>query len=335
MQWHLPITIKEPSKKLVYSDKILLAGSCFTEHIGNGLQELKFNVLQNPHGILFGVDAICQSLEDYISNRKYTEQDLFELNGVWNSWDHHSIFSNTNVSIALEQINLSIEKAHVFLKNANYLVLTLGSSFCYRLTAQAQLAGKHTNESVANCHRAPASWFNKELLPIRVMVDRLASCLLALQQLNPTLQTIITVSPVRHIRDGVQENNRSKARLFETIQQLEEKGIPLHYFPAYEIVIDVLRDYRFYDIDLVHPNFAATDYVIEQFLNKWLEKEALDLAGQIKKLRTAFRHRPQHVDSPSHQSFIKQQYQRLLELKSAHPFLDFTEELEHFSTSPS
>lgn len=335
MQWHLPILVKEPVKKINYQDKILLLGSCFTEHMGNGLKDLKFNVLQNPHGILFGVDAICKALEDYILNKKYTALELFELNGVWSSWDHHSCYASTDSSQAVLQMNASIEKGHNFLKQANYLILTLGSSFCYRLTNEATLAGKSNGDTVANCHRAPASWFKKELLSIETMVNRLTSCIQSIRQINPSVQVIITVSPVRHIRDGVQENNRSKARLFETIQQLEEKGIPLYYFPAYEIVVDVLRDYRFYDIDLVHPNFAATDYVIEQFLNTCIDKEALDLASQIKKLRTAFRHRPQHVDSPSHQSFLKQQYQRLLELKSTHPFLDFTEELEHFSTSPS
>ena len=333
MQWHLPITFKDSVNKINYQNKILLVGSCFTEHMGNGLKELKFDVLQNPHGILFGLDAICKALEDYISNKKYTTQDLFQLNSVWNNWDYHSAYSSTDSSQALSQMNDSIEKAHAFLKQTDYLILTLGSSFCYRLTNQAMVAGKCVGDTVANCHRAPASWFKKELLPIEIMVTRLTKCLQAIRQLNPSLQTIITVSPVRHIRDGVQENNRSKARLFETIQQLEEKGVSINYFPAYEIVIDVLRDYRFYDIDLVHPNFAATEYVIEQFLNTWLESETLELSGQIKKLRTAYRHRPQHASSSQHQSFKQQQYQRVLDLKSLIPFLDFSEELAHFSSS--
>lgn len=330
MHWHLPISLIEPPNKINYQDKILLLGSCFTEHIGNGLKELKFGVAQNPHGILFGVDAICKSLEDYVTNKKYTAQELFEWNGIWNSWDHHSYYSTIDSSQALLQINASIEQAHAFLKQTNYLILTLGSSFCYRLTDQAMLAGKKVGDTVANCHRAPASWFSKELLSIEMMVNRLTNCLQAIQQINPSVQTIVTVSPVRHIRDGVQENNRSKARLFETIQQLEERGVSIHYFPAYELVIDILRDYRFYDIDMVHPNFAATEYVIEQFLNTWLETKTLELAAQIKKLRTAFRHRPQHANSSQHRLFQQQQYQRVLELKAMAPYIDFSEELAHF-----
>lgn len=331
MQWHLPISIKSPARKIAYQDKILLAGSCFTEHIGKGLSDLKFDVLQNPHGILFGVDAICQSLEDYLSSRKYTVQDLFHLNGVWNCWNHHSIFSDIDSERALEKINNSIASAHSFLKQSNYIVLTLGSSFCYQLTDEAQLAGKKNGELVANCHRAPASWFTKKLLSVDWMVERLGSCITKLREINPSIQVMVTVSPVRHIRDGVQENNRSKARLFETIQQLEEKGFPIYYFPAYELVVDVLRDYRFYDIDLVHPNFAATEYVIEQFMKSCVETSSQELANEIKKLRTAFRHRPQHRNTSQHKEFLQQMFQKAKQLQSAYPFLDFSAEVSYFS----
>lgn len=331
MQWHLPISINAPDRKIAYQDKLLLTGSCFTEHIGKGLSDLKFDVLQNPHGILFGVDAICQSLEDYLSVKKYTTQDLFHLNGVWNCWNHHSVFSDTMPDRALEKINNSITNASNFLKQSDHIVLTLGSSFCYRLTAEAQLASKKEGGSVANCHRAPALWFTKELLPVEWMVERLGTCISKLRELNPSLQVILTVSPVRHIRDGVQENNRSKARLFETIQRLEEKGFPIYYFPAFEIVVDVLRDYRFYDIDLVHPNFAATDYVIEQFMKNCVDSSSQELANEIKKLRTAFRHRPQHGGTTQHKEFLNQMFQKAAQLQSAYSFLDFSAELSYFS----
>lgn len=332
MQWHLPISIKSPAQKISYQNKILLVGSCFTEHIGKGLSDLKFDVFQNPHGILFGVDAICQSLEDYLSSRKYTSQDLFHLNEVWNSWNHHSIFSDIDSDRALLKINNSISNAHNFLKQSDFIVLTLGSSFCYQLTEDAQLAGKKGGEPVANCHRAPATWFNKKLLSVDWMVERLGSCITKLKEINPTIQVIVTISPVRHIRDGVQENNRSKARLFETIQQLEEKGFPIYYFPAFELVVDVLRDYRFYDIDLVHPNFAATEYVIEEFMKSCVEPSSQELSKEIKKIRTAFRHRPQHRNTSQHKEFLQQMFQKSKQLQSAYPFLDFSAELSYFST---
>lgn len=331
MQWALPITIHSPEEKISYQDKILLAGSCFTEHIGNGLKDLKFHVEQNPHGILFGVDAICQALEDYTLNRVYTKDDLFCLHGLWHSWNHHSRFSATDSAATLLAINDSIQRTHNFLQQTSCLILTLGSSFCYQLTPEAALASKRVGETVANCHRAPAAWFSKKLLSVSEMVSRLTACISSLRQINPALQLIITVSPVRHIRDGVQENNRSKARLFETIQQLNEKNIQHYYFPAFELVIDVLRDYRFYDIDLVHPNFAATDYVIEQFMQTCVHEESMMLAQQIKKLRIAFRHRPQHATTLQHQQFIAQQLQLAQSLQSRYAALDFSEEIRHFS----
>jgi hypothetical protein len=333
MQWTLPISILSPQKKISYSDNILLAGSCFTEHIGNGLKDIKFRVEQNPHGILFGVDAICQALEDYIANRVYTPDDLFFLNGLWYSWNHHSKFAATDPADALDTINDSIQRTHAFLQKTNYLVLTLGSSFCYQLTEQALLGSKNVGESVANCHRAPAAWFTKKLLTVSEMVSRLTRCITLLHSINPSIQLIFTVSPVRHIRDGVQENNRSKARLFETIQQLEENNIQLYYFPAYEIVIDVLRDYRFYDIDLVHPNFAATEYVIEKFMQNCVDEESVVLAQQLKKLRIAFRHRSQHAATSQHQQFLLQQLQIAQTLQSRYPTLDFSEEIKHFTVS--
>ncbi|NBX10957.1 MAG: GSCFA domain-containing protein, partial [Chitinophagaceae bacterium] len=190
---------------------------------------------------------------------------------------------------------------------------------------------KKNGELVANCHRAPASWFTKKLLSVDWMVERLGSCITKLREINPSIQVMVTVSPVRHIRDGVQENNRSKARLFETIQQLEEKGFPIYYFPAYELVVDVLRDYRFYDIDLVHPNFAATEYVIEQFMKSCVETSSQELANEIKKLRTAFRHRPQHRNTSQHKEFLQQMFQKATQFQSTYPFLDFSAELSYFS----
>ncbi len=212
----IDINIKKLDPPINYRDKIMLTGSCFTEHIGNALLGLKFSVLQNPNGILFGPDSVCKSLLSYVQNKNYDEKDLFQLNEVWHSWQHHSRFSNINAEEAVRGINGSQQAAHDFLKKAGWLIITLGSSFTYRLTQFAEQGeGKErsSGEAVANCHRAPANWFTKELLETGTIKEMLEDCLKQLKQFNPGLKFIFTVSPVRHIRDGVVENNRSKARL--------------------------------------------------------------------------------------------------------------------------
>ena len=332
MQWHIPISIKAPDATIKYGDKILLIGSCFTEHIGKGLADLKFEVLQNPHGILFGPDAVCKSVNSYCYNKLYSEKDIFSIDEIWYSWDHHSRFAATDPSVCLEKINNSQKTAHQFIKSANWLIVTLGSSFCYRLTENASLGSHEIGERVANCHRAPANWFLKELLSVQEIVQLLKETFHNFRAQNPVGNIILTVSPVRHIRDGVQQNNRSKARLFEAIQLLEEQGEDFYYFPAYELVIDVLRDYRFYDIDLVHPNFAATEFVLEKFMETCMDEKTGSLSQQIKKLMIAYRHRPQQPDTKQHRHFMEQQLHKAKSLQDQFPYLNLQEEIAYFSS---
>jgi len=330
MQWQLPISIKRPDKLISYGERILLVGSCFTEHIGSGLEELKFSVLQNPHGILFGPDAVCQSITSYINNKEYRSEDLFYWQESWHSWDHHSRFSATEKEQCLIGINSAQQEAHQFITQADWLIVTLGSSYCYRLTEKAERAAYPLRYGVANCHRAPQQWFSKELLSVEEIVSMLRDCFLNFYRLRPEARIIVTVSPVRHSRDGLVENNRSKARLFEALQQLEEQKIPFYYFPAFELVVDVLRDYRFYDIDLVHPNYSATNYVLEQFMEHCVSKEAMSLAEQIKKLVMAMRHRPRMPKTQQHLAFLKQHYDMALSLHEQYPAIDLNLELAFF-----
>jgi hypothetical protein len=329
MDFVINIDLKKLTRPVTYRDKILLLGSCFTEHIGNALASTKFSVLQNPNGILFDPASVCRSLLSYIENKQYSEADLFQLNEVWHSWQHHSRFSNINAKEAVETINLSQQKAHAFLKEANWLIITLGSSFSYRLTKSAE--GNIEGNSVANCHRAPAKWFDKHLLETEETISSLENCYQQLMQFNPGLNIILTVSPVRHIRDGVIENNRSKARLIESVHHLISKHDNLFYFPAYELVIDVLRDYRFYDIDLAHPNYTATEFVLEKFAETCIDEFSQELMHEIKKIMIARKHKSFQPETKAHQEFLKTHLEKVKILQEEYPFLDLKEEMAYFS----
>jgi len=327
----LNIDLKKLAPSVSYQDKIMLVGSCFTEHIGNALGELKFQVLQNPNGILFGPDAVCKTLLSYVDNKKYTKADLFQLNEVWNSWQHHSRFSTINADEAISIINESQQVAHQFLKQADWLIITLGSSFIYKLTQLADTTSQSIGDAVANCHRAPANWFTRKMLEIEDIKLMLEDCLKQLKKFNPKLKFIFTVSPVRHIRDGVVENNRSKARLIESVHYIDAKFESAYYFPAYELVIDVLRDYRFYDIDLVHPNYPATKFVLEKFAESCIDEETRLLMQEIKKIVIARKHKPFHPQTKAHQQFLISHFEKANVLQKKYPFLNLEDELVYFS----
>ena len=333
MDFMVDLDLKKLPVPIGYRDKILLIGSCFTEHIGNTLAELKFPVLQNPHGILFDPDSVCKSLVSYVENRRYTEADLFQLNEVWNSWQHHSRFSGIDRKASLLRINESQQQAHEFLREANWIIITLGSSFSYRLTAAAE--GGTSGTGVANCHRAPAQWFDKHLMEIEETVAALDQCYHRLMRFNPNLRILFTISPVRHLRDGVVENNRSKARLIESVHHMVGKFDRLHYFPAYELVIDVLRDYRFYDIDLAHPNYMATDYVLKRFAGSCIEPEAQELMQEVKKIVTARKHRAFQPDTTAHRQFLSTHAHKVRHLMEKYPFLDLSAERAYFEQDAS
>jgi hypothetical protein len=234
-------------------------------------------------------------------------------------------------------INEAQEKAHRFLKEADWIIITLGSAFSYRLTGTAlekagaleSLQGQAVG--VANCHRAPAQWFDKHLSGIDEIIALLDITYHRLLQFNPRLNILFTISPVRHIRDGVIENNRSKARLLEAVHHLVGKFDKLHYFPAYELVIDVLRDYRFYDTDLVHPNYMATEYVLEKFAETVIDDESQKLMQEIKKIVIARKHKAFQPKTRAHGEFLRAHFEKTKQLQAKYPFLDLNEALAYFS----
>ena len=324
MDLMLNLSIPKSSKEITHQHKILSVGSCFTEHIGNALVDYKFNVLQNPNGILFDPMSVCSSLVSYIKPKRYIQEDLFSLNELWHSWNHHSRFSHTDPQMALEKINESQEVAHAFLKEADWLIITLGSAFTYKLV-------EHNFQSVANCHRAPAQWFQKHLSTLDDIIARLDNTIHQLFHFNRKLNIIFTISPVRHIRDGVVDNNRSKARLIEAVHHLVNKFDKLYYFPSYELVIDILRDYRFYAEDMVHPNYLATDFVLQHFIKTYMSEATLSLIEELKKLAIARKHRSAHPGTEAHKKFLQSHLAKTKALAEQYPYLKLDTELTYFS----
>jgi hypothetical protein len=286
------------------------------------LVQHKFRVLSNPHGILFNPLSVAQSIDSYIDGRQYTQADLFYLNELWNSWDHHTRFSDTDAAAALEKINRSQAAAATMVREAGYVIITLGSAFQYFLRE----SGRH----VANNHRAPAQWFEKRLLPIEEIVAVMQQTLQRLRAVNPGVHIIFTISPVRHIRDGVVDNNRSKARLIEAVHTLCANITDSYYFPAYELVIDILRDYRYYDIDFVHPNYLATSYVWEQFVQACIHADTRALMKQVQEITTARNHRTRFPQTEAHKKFMESYAAKTEALARQLPQLDFGEERAYF-----
>ena len=339
MEFMLDIPLARSAKTISHQHKILSIGSCFTEHIAGALKDLKFDVLQNPNGILFDPASVCASLLSYIDNKQYGEEEIFQLNELWQSWQHHSRFSGIEKEAVLSSINSSQNQAHSFLQDCDWLIITLGTSFSYRLIQISQNeTGKEGGEfsqkapsfPVANCHRAPAKWFHKHLMTVAEIVEALDNTIHQLFSFNKKLNIIFTISPVRHVRDGVVDNNRSKARLIEAVHHLVSKFDRLYYFPAYELVIDILRDYRFYSEDMVHPNYLATDFVLDKFLSAYTTEDTQTLIEEIKRVIIARKHKPSHPTTQAHKKFLHANIEKLKNLKEQYPSISFEEELDFF-----
>ncbi|MEO8762797.1 MAG: GSCFA domain-containing protein [Ginsengibacter sp.] len=323
MELLLPFHVTPSTNKIAYTDKVFFIGSCFSEKIAGKMKGLKFNVLQNPNGILYDPLSISAALVSYIENRQFAESDLFSLDGLWHSWQHHSAFSGMDKEPVWININQARAEAYRFLATASWLIITPGTSYNYSL--------KKTGEPVANCHKAPQELFEKKLLPVEEIIRHLSNALLKAKALNPQLSIIFTISPVRHTRDGVVENNRSKARLIEAVHYLKENIEGIFYFPAYELVIDVLRDYRFYKSDLVHPSGTAIEFVFETFCKTFIDEQGKKLLQEIEVMASAMNHKPFQKESAAHKKFMQAQLQKVEKIKSRFPLLDFSIEEKYFS----
>lgn len=295
MELILPFALKPPGRQISIKDQLLLLGSCFAEEIGDKMMQRRFRVLMNPHGILYNPASLAIALQDYVQNRVYTRADLFQRDGLWHSFHHHGRFSQSRPEKTLESINHAIEKTHLVLKEAQWLVVTFGSAYVYH--------HKKTGQPVGNCHKVPSAEFDKILITIPAITGIWQEQIEALKKFNPHLSILFTISPVRYVRDGLIGNNRSKAILIDAVHRLLETNKNCFYFPAYEIVIDQLRDYRFFKEDLVHPNQLAIDYVWEKFSQNMCDAATQQFLAEYEPLLKGLQHRAFQEETAEHQNF--------------------------------
>ncbi len=303
---------------ITHQSGVCLMGSCFAEHIGEQLEGAKFNLLQNPFGILYNPISIAESLERIVANKSYVISDLVEQSGRWVSFAHHGRFADLDATLALKKINESLEVAHRFLKEAKVLFISLGTAKVYRL--------KESNRIVANCHKFPASNFEHLLLEKSDIVTVFAKAINQLKSFNPQLNIIFTVSPVRHLRDGFVENQWSKSTLLLAVKTLQSKFSSVGYFPSYELMLDDLRDYRFYESDLLHPNRLAVEYIFSYFDKLYFDDATRKVIQDVQKIRKAVEHRPFNPLSEAYQTHLKRTIQKINEAEQQYPFLDFRAE---------
>ncbi len=329
MQFRLELNPTPSSVKLIPGERIALMGSCFTTHMAARLRTAKFPVLENPFGIVFNPITIAYQIGMLLERRKFANEDLFEANELFNSWHFHGSFSMPDANNALEAMNGAVTSGHDFLQTADWLILTLGSAFTYRLHEGS--ANAETGYAVANCHKVAANRFIHSIEPVQLLKVRLKEAVEACRKTNPAVKIVFTISPVRHYREGLIENNRSKSALHLAVMDLCNEMANTHYFPAYELVIDDLRDYRFYAEDLVHPNYAATDYVWEKFTNAYFDEAGKIFLDEIQQLRLAVQHKPHHPGSALHQKFRSKMLDYSKNLQKKYPVLDFRDEICFFS----
>ncbi len=311
IRYSLGIRVEPYQKPMHYKDKIALMGSCFTENIGKKLNDYYFNTMLNPNGIVFNPISLAEPFRRQFNQIAYAESDLIYNNDRWASWFHHGKFSNESKEILLATINHEQKVFEQFISEAQWLVITFGTAWVYHFLPEQLL--------VANCHKVAGQQFEKRLLEVDEIVMCWQKIITQLKAINPSLQIIFTVSPVKHLRDGVAENTVSKATLHLAIDKLV--GNQVSYFPAYELVNDDLRDYRFYEPDGAHPNTMAIDYVFEKFCSSVVSHEANEIMPALDAYNRLKHHRPLS-DSESNQSFLHQKLEaKRLELIAQFPEL--------------
>ena len=307
---------------LSYTDRFQVMGSCFAENIGQRLRESGFNTVQNPFGVVYNPASIVRSLIRLMRSEPFQSEELVLHEGLYHSFNHHGSFSGSEPEEVLKHINAAYWNAANSLKDTNRLILTLGTSWVYTL--------KDTDQVVSNCHKFPSGHFNHHRLSVDDIVDECTYAFDWLFQWNPELRIVLTVSPIRHQRDGFHANTISKSILLLAVEALVETFPQVCYYPSYELMMDDLRDYRFYADDMVHPSTLATNYIWDHFSESFFSKQTREMAKQVQQIRKAMEHRPFRPDESAYRRFAQKNLAAIEGLLISEPSLNLTEEKVFF-----
>ena len=321
MNFTTQITIPKNPNPIDYHSKIISLGSCFAENMGEKFVYFKFQNTVNPFGIIFNPVSIEKLIERVVNNQIFTEKDIFFHNERWHCFEVHSDLSNSNAQELLQKLNAILKETKQHITEVTHFIITYGTSWVYR--------NVESQEIVANCHKVPQKYFQKEILSIETIENSIKNTIALVQNINPKCHFIFTISPVRHLKDGFVENQLSKAHLISAIHKIlnNPAGIPPSgargLFPSYEIVMDELRDYRFYGQDMLHPNQVAIDYIWEKFRESTINENAFETMDEVEKIQKALAHKPFDVNSESHQKFILKLQNKMKVLQKEYPFINF------------
>jgi len=317
MKFRTEIKAEKSIFSIDHSSKIVFIGSCFSENISKKLSEVCIPEISNPFGVVYNPASLAATLNVLIENKEYTEKDLGFYNDLWFSWDHHSSFSGAKKYEVLQKINDKIHKSASFLKRSNFLFLSFGTAWIYRL--------KENQKIVSNCHKHPAAIFQRELLTVDHIVSEYSGLINKLKDDNPGINIIFTISPVRHWKDGAHGNQISKSILQLAVEEIVRNTDATAYFPSYEYLIDDLRDYRFYAEDLVHPNDQAIAYIWEKFSQSFFSDQTPEINREILKIRQALSHRTMNESTSTSAKFKNYLEESIREFQKKYPKIDISE----------
>ena len=320
MNFRTQVELPEKEMKISHSERIMLWGSCFVENIGRLLVENKFRCMVNPLGILYNPLSIAESLRQVMMKKVYVETDLFQAGGMWHSWMHHSDFSSSSLEDCLKRINGNMSMAVEMLPETDWLVVTFGTAYVYAL--------RQTDEVVGNCHKQPERLFVRRKLEVAEVVETWKCLLDGLRTLNPRLKVLFTVSPIRHSKDGMHGNQLSKSTLLLAVDELCKTCSDCFYFPSYEIMMDELRDYRFYADDMLHPSAKAVGYIWECFCQCYFSKETKGIMKEWEDIKKGLSHKPFDSESEVYQKFLSQIVLKISQIKEKFPYLEVQKEME-------
>lgn len=306
--------------EIKHSDRLLLMGSCFTDNIGNRLSDSKFRCDVNPFGVLYNPMSIFQALNELVDRKVYSDDDVMESRGVWFSLMHHSSFSSPSKESCLENINTRIMYSSDFLAKADWLILTFGTARVYRWNETGCIVG--------NCHKLNEKLFSRTLLEVEDIVSSYTALISKIRNLNPDIKLLFTVSPIRHAKDGMHGNQISKSVLLLAVDKICSSNSGCFYFPSYEIMMDELRDYRFYADDMLHPSSLAVDYIWEKFSETYFSRPTMEVIKSWNEIKRALGHKPFNPESEAYGKFLSQILLKIGALKEKFTYLDVEKEIE-------